>query len=80
MHAFFLQMHLFFLTLDMIDILCLFYSNFWVYETIFEVHKRSFMDLKYYFICTESLVNKSWNINCIQSQENQLICASQYPF
>ena len=43
-------MRILLVTSDTIDILCLVYSNFLPNEIIFESHKRSITDLKYYFI------------------------------
>ena len=57
------------LILDQNDILCLFYSHFCPNVIIFKVHKRSFMDLKYYFNRTE--ISKQVAIEYIDRMQSQ---------
>ena len=70
----------FFLTLDTIDVLRLVHSHFCAIKLIFKVHKRSVIDLGYYFIHAEVSINQAQNINRIQSQEKTTLsnekCAS----
>ena len=40
------RMRLFILTLDVIDILCLFYSNFGETKILFKVHKHTFTNFQ----------------------------------
>ena len=48
-HIFFVRISLILLTLDMIVLLCLYYSNFLENKVVYQIHEHIILEFKYYF-------------------------------